>query len=197
MNHDARARLKDLLARQAYRYSPDAPFLLVSGRTSPFYFNCKAVTLTGVGFNLLGQVLADHLDQFPPVVASGGLTMGADPLALSLAAEATRRGRPLDAFCIRKEAKSHGTRKYVEGSVPSGSPVLILDDVCTTGRSTIAAIERAHGEGLSVRGALVLVDREEDDGFAAIQTALDRIGGGQVRAVYRCSEFPRETRSEA
>lgn len=186
-----RTRLRVLLEEKAYRHSPDAPFTLASGKRSPFYFNCKPVTLSGEGFNLLGPVLAASLGEWAERPAAvGGLTLGADALALALAACETAAGRPLDAFVIRKEAKGHGTQRWLEGIEAAGQKVLILDDVCTTGGSTVKAIERARESGLDVLGALVLIDREEENGLANIQAALDAIGPGRAaRGVYARSEF--------
>jgi orotate phosphoribosyltransferase len=190
MSRIARRALMDMIRQRAYRYQPDDPFTLVSGRKSPFYFNCKAVSLTGIGLNLLGEVLYDALAEFPDIEAVGGLTLGADPLATTVASYATRHGRPLDAFVIRKEAKGHGTRQWLEGDIGAGAPVLVIDDVVTTGSSTVKAIERAASARLAVRGALVLVDREEEDGVANIEQALEKVGAPRkVVAVYRASDF--------
>ena len=190
MSRTTRNALMDMIRERAYRYQPDDPFTLVSGRKSPFYFNCKAVSLTGEGLNLLGEVLYEALREFPEVEAVGGLTLGADPLATTLASYATRHGRVIDAFVIRKEAKGHGTRQWLEGEIGAGAPVLIIDDVVTTGSSTVKAIERAAEARLSVRGVLVLVDREEEDGVANIERALDKVGAPRkVVAIYRASDF--------
>ncbi len=187
----AREQLKKLLQERAYQYSPDAPFTLASGKKSPYYFNCKAVSLTGRGLNLLGEVLFDELEHFPKAKAVGGLTLGADPLATALAAYASAHGRDLNAFVIRKEAKGHGTKKWIEGEIPEGTPIVVLDDVCTTGKSTLQAIERAAQGNLKILGALVLVDRQEESGMENIRAALKKAGGGEARAVYRVEEFPR------
>ena len=189
MTQDPRAALREMIRERSFRYSPDQPFTLVSGAKSPFYFDCKAVTLRGRGLELLGPVLLEELAHFPEVRAVGGLTLGADPLAVALARHATASGRELDAVVIRKEPKGHGTGQWVEGA-GAGVPIVILDDVVTTGGSTIKAIERAAANGLVILGALVLVDREEFNGIENIARALEAAGSpGTVRAVYRASEF--------
>lgn len=187
---DARQELMSLIRERAYRYQPDDPFTLASGRKSPFYFNCKAVTLTGRGASLVGQVLLEALDAFPNVRAVGGLTLGADPLAVSIAMRGSMAGRALDAFVVRKEAKGHGTGRWVEGELPPNCPVVVLDDVVTTGGSTVRAIERVAEAGLQILGGLVLVDRQEADGAANIEAALSKVGapGGLVSA-FTAQEF--------
>lgn len=192
MSGSAREELRQLLEKRAYRYSPDAQFTLASGKQSPFYFNCKAVTLSGRGLNLMGPVLLEVCKTLPQAAAVGGLTLGADALAMALASHATASGMALDSFVIRKEAKGHGTKKWVEGELPEGSAVVILDDVCTTGGSTVKAIERATECGLKVVGALVLIDRKEEDGMANIEAALKKVGApGGAKAVYSIDDFPK------
>ena len=190
MSASPREELKALLKERSYRYSPDAPFTLASGKQSPFYFNCKAVTLSGRGLNLMGPVLLEVFKTLPGAAAVGGLTLGADALAMALASHATAGGEALDSFVIRKEAKGHGTRKWVEGELAEGARVVILDDVCTTGGSTVKAIERATECGLKVVGALVLIDRKEEDGMANIEAALKKVGAeGGAKAVYTVDDF--------
>lgn len=190
MSASPRDELKAMLKARSYRYSPDAPFTLASGKQSPFYFNCKAVTLSGRGLNLMGPVLLEVFKTLPEAAAVGGLTLGADALAMALASHATANGETLDSFVIRKEAKGHGTRKWVEGELAEGARVVILDDVCTTGGSTVKAIERASECGLKVVGALVLIDRKEEDGMANIEAALKKVGAeGGAKAVYTVDDF--------
>lgn len=187
---DPRDELRALLKKRSYRYSPDAPFTLASGKKSPYYFNCKAVTLSGRGLNLMGPVLLEVFKTLPAAKAVGGLTLGADAPAMALAGYATAQGEDLDSFVIRKEAKGHGTRKWVEGELPEGCEVVVLDDVCTTGGSTVKAIERASECGLKVMGAMVLIDRKEEDGMANIEAALKKAGAqGGARAVYTVEDF--------
>jgi orotate phosphoribosyltransferase len=116
---------------------------------------------------LVGELVAEQIP--PGVRAVGGLTMGADPIAAAVASYSTRHGRALDAFSVRREAKKHGLAKYIEGFVEAGSQIAIVDDVVTTGGSTIDAIRRCRQEGLQLRAVIVLVDRQEDDGLEAIR----------------------------
>jgi len=162
-NVDARTALLDLLIAHSYRYDPDAPFRLASGKSSTFYIDCRATTMRGVAMEMVGRLVGDHVPA--DVEAVGGLTMGADPIAIAVASYRTRHGRPLDAFSVRKEAKKHGLAKWVEGPVSAGAKVAVLDDVVTTGGSTIDAIKRCRDAGLEVRAVIVLVDRQEHGGL--------------------------------
>ena len=135
-------------------------FKLASGRMSDFYVDCRKVTHNAEGKYLIGNMIFD-LIQALPVQAIGGLTMGADPIASAVAYTAFLNKRKINSFVIRKERKEHGLKKLVEGDVQAGDRVVIVDDVITTGGSTIRAIEAAREEGLEVVKAVVLVDREE------------------------------------
>lgn len=179
-NETARRRLAELLVERSYRYTEEATFLLTSGKTSSYYVDCKKTTMCGDAMPLVGRLVAAHTAD--TTVAIGGLTMGADWLASSAAYWRSAEGRPLDAFSIRKEAKKHGTRKWLEGRVEAGARVAIVDDVCTTGGSTITGIERSREGGLVVGEVIVLVDREEDDGMARIRAAAGP--GVPVTAVF-------------
>ena len=156
-----RQRLLDLLRRLSYE---QREVVLASGRPSNFYIDCKQTVLTAEGHYLAGWLIQRVIaDRAPEVTAVGGLTMGADPLASATSTLSFLGGRPLDAFYVRKEPKTHGTQKWIEGerSVPAGTRVAIVEDVVTTGGSTRKAIERARLHGLDVRHVIALVDREE------------------------------------
>ena len=153
-------RLADLIIERSFRYNEDNPFTLSSGRKSPYYFDCKPTTLDPEGMYLIGNLVFDILKD-TDVKAAGGLTLGADPIANALALISFEKGRPIRSFIVRKDAKSHGTRSKVEGNVKPGDKVAVIDDVVTTGASTITAVESAREAGLAVELAVVLIDREE------------------------------------
>jgi orotate phosphoribosyltransferase len=137
---------------------------LASGRKSNFYFDGKQTTLHARGGLLVGKAFWQEVKQFPgPVHGVGGLTLGADPIATAASIAAQLDGREVAAFIIRKEPKGHGTGQWLEGrkNLPRGSRVVIVEDVTTTGGSSMKAVERAREEGLEVVGIVTLVDREE------------------------------------
>jgi orotate phosphoribosyltransferase len=166
---DVRAVLLDELVLHAYQFSPEKPFLLVSGQYSEEYLDCKLALSQPRAMAVLGKVFLAQLHT--SVVAIGGLTMGSDPIAMSASQASFGTDRPLRWFTVRKEAKGHGQKKLVEGSVQPGEAVAVVDDVCTTGGSTVKAIEAAREFGLRVAEVIVLVDREQSDGIANIQRA--------------------------
>jgi len=149
-----------LLCEKSFRFSEEPVFKLVSGRMSRFYVNCKPTTLSARGMFLVGNLVFDAL-QDADIQAVGGLTFGADPIAVATAFVSGLRERPIDAFSIRKQQKDHGIVRWIEGEVQPQSRVAVIDDVATTGGSTIKAIERARSEGLVVVKAVILVDRQE------------------------------------
>jgi orotate phosphoribosyltransferase len=152
--------LIELLCSKSFQYSEEPVFKLVSGRMSRFYVNCKPTTLSARGAFLAGHLVLAALKN-QAIQAVGGLTFGADPIAVATAFASALQGPPIDAFSIRKTQKDHGIVKWVEGDVRPGQRVVIIDDVATTGGSTIKAIERARSEGLEVMKAVILVDRQE------------------------------------
>jgi orotate phosphoribosyltransferase len=167
--------LIDMLCRKSFQYSQQPAFKLVSGRMSHFYVNCKPTTLSPRGMFLVGHLLYEQL-QGAGVTAVGGLTFGADPVAFAAAFASELSRDPIKAFSIRKTQKDHGIVKWVEGDVQKGERVAIVDDVATTGGSTITAIERARTEGLEVVKAVVLVDRQEG-GLENIRKHVSDVSG--------------------
>ncbi len=155
-----RARLVELLAERSFQYRPEAPFRLASGRTSPYYFNCKTTLYHPEGLVLAGRCLFEIVAPMG-VAAIGGLTLGADPLAFACAYCSEIHGRPIEAFVVRKQPKDHGTRLPVEGSVSKGERVVVVDDVITTGGSALRAIAACRDAGFEVVHCCVLVDRQE------------------------------------
>jgi len=151
--------LIDILCRRSFKYTEEPSFKLVSGRMSRFYVNCKPTTLSARGMYLVGHLMFNQIKA--SVTAVGGLTFGADPIAVATAFASELNARPLNAFSIRKTRKDHGIIKWVEGDVQPGQHVVIIDDVATTGGSTIKAVERARSEGLEVVQSVILVDRQE------------------------------------
>jgi orotate phosphoribosyltransferase len=137
---------------------------LSSGLKSNFYIDCKQVSLDAEGHFLIGQLFRAVIDAVAPEARGvGGLTLGADPLASAVSVMSFLAGKPLHAFIVRKEPKGHGTGQWIEqGSrLDAGSPVVIVEDVVTTGASTLRAIERAEGAGFRIAHVIALVDRLE------------------------------------
>jgi len=150
--------LIDLLREKSVRFGA---FTLASGRTSDFYVDARQTTLNAHGAVLVADAILARLR--PEVVAVGGLTLGADPIACATAAISHVRGRPVHAFLIRKQAKGHGTGRFVEGleNLSAGASVAIVEDTTTTGGSLLTAIQHAEDAGLTVVQCLTVVDREE------------------------------------
>ncbi|MCS6912729.1 MAG: orotate phosphoribosyltransferase [Myxococcales bacterium] len=164
-----RRRLVELLRLRSYQ---EREVVLSSGRRSTFYIDCKPAVLTAEGHFLCGHLVLHLLRQVAPEVqAVGGLSVGADPIASATSTLSFLGGWPLAAFYVRKEPKAHGTGQWIEGAVAPGMPVAIVEDVVTTGASTLKAIERARQHGLSVRHVVALCDREEG-GREAIEAVV-------------------------
>ena len=164
-----RARLLDLMRTLSFERRQ---VTLSSGKTSDFYVDSKQSVLSAEGHFLCGQLFLALIEKHAPEAeAVGGLTMGADPLASAVATLSFISGRPRAAFYVRKEPKGHGTQKWVEGErlLRPDMPVVIVEDVITTGASTLKAIERARLHGLRVVRVLALVDRQEEGGRAAVE----------------------------
>jgi orotate phosphoribosyltransferase len=161
-----RQLLLERLAERAYRHGN---FTLASGRSSNHYVNCKPVSLSGEGLALLGEQLLAEVEA--DAVAVAGLTLGADPLVSAVALQAALTGRLLDALIVRKEAKGHGTGAWLEGPLPpAGSTITVLEDVVTTGGSSLKAVTQLRQAGYRVNRVVAIVDRQEG-GLEAMTTA--------------------------
>jgi orotate phosphoribosyltransferase len=171
----AREQLLDLIARNSFRLGK---FTLSSGIKSDYYVDCRTTTLHAQGANLTGRVFLDLFRKHgwqPDAV--GGLTMGADPIVVAIALLSAQdhdqdaAHLPIHGFLVRKAEKTHGMGRRVEGFQEKGARVVIVDDACTTGSSTIQAIEAAREFGFEIIGVACLVEREEAGGRAAVEKA--------------------------
>jgi orotate phosphoribosyltransferase len=158
-------RLVEHLRTHAVR--TDGPFTLRSGVVSDWYIDARQTTFDGAGAITVGDAVLDVLD--PQVVAVGGLTMGADPIAVATAVAGAARGRPLRAFSVRKEAKEYGTGGRLVGPVGPGDVVAVLEDTTTTGSAMFEAIEALSDAGVRIAQVITLVDRS--GGIAAAKVA--------------------------
>ncbi|MBW4482595.1 MAG: orotate phosphoribosyltransferase [Tildeniella torsiva UHER 1998/13D] len=154
---ELRLPLLDLFCRGAYQ---EGDFVLTSGQRSTYYINGKLVTLHPQGALMVARLLLDRLP--PDTVAVAGLTLGADPLVTAVSLAGVYDERTLFPLIIRKEAKGHGTRAYIEGlELPPGTPITVLEDVVTTGQSALKAVDRLQQAGYQVNQILALVDRQQ------------------------------------
>jgi orotate phosphoribosyltransferase len=168
-------QLLTLLSRLSFRLGQ---FKLSSGGTSDYYIDCRTTTLNAEGGRLTGHAILELLEQHNiDAEAVGGLTMGADPIVSNVATASAWRaqskpGAPLlNGFLVRKAEKAHGTGRRIEGFLKDGARVVIVDDVCTTGASTINAIEAAIEAGMKVAAVVCIVEREEASGRPAVEAA--------------------------
>ena len=160
-----RQELLKLLAHKSFRLGE---FQLSSGGTSDYYIDCRATTLDARGAQLVGEVFLDEIrEQGWEADAIGGLTMGADPIVVAVAVTSGT----VHGFLVRKAEKQHGTGQRIEGFREKGARVVIVDDVCTTGSSTVQAIEAAREFGFEVVGAMCLVERQDARGRPSVEKA--------------------------
>ena len=173
--------LTDILLEKSLKVADEPIFELASGKRSNLYIDCRKTTKNARGAYLIGNIIYDKISNLD-VDAIGGLTMGADPVADAVAYTSVLKGKLINAFSVRKKAKEHGLKRVIEGDVKNGDRVVIVDDVATTGQSTIEAIENARAGGLHVVKVIILVDRQEggrenilkhDVDFEAILTKQD------------------------
>ncbi|MEO5657463.1 MAG: orotate phosphoribosyltransferase [Nitrospiria bacterium] len=176
-----RDALLQLLFERAFRYQSEPVFRLASGAMSRYYFNCKLVSLDPIGATLIGRIFFQRL-QGLGIRGVGGLTLGADPLAVATAI-ASAAAEPMAAFVVRKEPKGHGTGRWIEGPLPEGAAVAVLDDVVTTGGSTERALDALMQAGHPIRKVLALVDRNEGGREAIRRRGLD------LESVYGIDDF--------
>ncbi len=162
---DPRPALREILLKKSVMRGD---FTLASGAKSDLYVDCRLTTLDAQGAVLIGKTMLAVLRKAEAATGAkpngiGGLTMGADPVALAIAVASYEAdpAHPIHAFSVRKEAKKHGRQKLVEGNFKTGDAVVVVDDVITTGGSTIKAIESIEAEGGKIAFVLVLLDREE------------------------------------
>lgn len=176
---ELRQTLLDLLCTTAYK---EGDFTLSSGKKSTYYINGKLVTLHPQGGKLVGQVLLSMIGT--DVSAVAGLTLGADPIVSAVNVVAAYEEKSLTALIVRKEAKGHGTKVYIEGPpLPPGSSVIVLEDVVTTGNSAMKAVERLRDAGYTVNQVISLVDRQQ--GGAEFYQSQ----GIQFQAVYTIADL--------
>jgi orotate phosphoribosyltransferase len=168
-------QLLALLARTSFRLGQ---FKLSSGATSDYYIDCRTTTLHAEGGRLTGHAVLELLDQnHIDAEAVGGLTLGADPIVSNVATASAQRALSdpsaplLHGFLVRKAEKTHGTGRRIEGFCRAGAHVVIVDDVCTTGASTINAIEAAREANMTVAAVVCIVEREEANGRPAVEAA--------------------------
>jgi orotate phosphoribosyltransferase len=176
------ARLRELLVARSLHFGD---ITLSNGQKSKFYFDCKTVTLDPEGASLVADAFLEVIDRLPVKPAAiGGQTLGADPIVGAIMMRALERGQKLDTFYVRKQAKKHGTMKWVENPPERGTKVVIVDDVITTGNSALNALDRAAEIGCEILAVIGLVDREEG-GAAAIRERC-----ANYVALYTLEDFP-------
>jgi orotate phosphoribosyltransferase len=178
----AQARLLELLRTRSFARRR---VVLASGRESDFFIDCKQSVLSAEGHALVGEVVLDALQRFAPCVAVAGVELGGCPLASAVALTSFQRGAPLDAVYVRKDAKDHGSRRVLEGNerLAAGARVVLLEDVVTTGGSTLNAAQKLSGAGYIVAGVVALVDRLEGGREAIESTGLP------LAAIYTRDDF--------
>jgi len=154
-----RALLQSLIMEKSLKFGD---FTLASGKKATFYLDCRQITLDSVGAKLIGEGILELL-QTDPVMpqAVGGMSIGADPITAAVITVAAYQNIPLKGFMVRKQSKGHGTNRFVEGPLVAGDRVVIVEDVVTTGGSSLEAIEKVENLGMTVDGVIAIIDRLE------------------------------------
>ena len=181
--HPSRQKLLSTLAHKSFRLGE---FKLSSGGTSDYYIDCRTTTLDAKGSRLTGEVFLEEIKErgWKPK-AIGGLTLGADPIVVAVSVISGE----LDGFLVRKAEKQHGTGQRIEGFREKGARVVIVDDVCTTGASTVQAIEAAREFGFEVVGVMCLVEREEAKGRPNVEKAA---GAAPFVSIFTANDVRKE-----
>lgn len=177
---EARPELLELLRTLSYR---EGRVVLASGKESDFFIDCKQTVLTARGHQLVAELVLDGIRHLHDLHAVAGVALGGCPLASAVSLTSALRGRSLHALYVRKEAKDHGTRRLIEGPFRPGMRVVLLEDVITTGGSTLQAIATLREAGVDVVAVAVLVDRLEG-GVEAVRAA-----GVEVVTLYTRHDF--------
>ena len=168
-----RTRLLELLHEKALTHGD---FTLASGQKATFYLDCRKLTLDGEAANLIASGILERLaDKMPDAV--GGMAIGADPITAAVITCGWQQQQPMRGFIVRKETKGHGTGKQVEGPVSAGDQVVMLEDVVTTGGSSLRAINAAREHGLKVERLIAIVDRGQDTSsvFSEVGVAFESL----------------------
>ena len=178
---ELRNRIEELCLLQT-----GGPFILSTGQQSGFYFDCKRAVLHGSVLSSIAEFLLCEADHLPQPTAVGGLSIGADFLVAAVIQLAAQRGHPMVNGCVvRKERKQHGTRNYIENEQPAGTKVMVVDDVFTTGSSTLFACDRLTDAGNEIVGIVGLIDRGQG-GIDNLRSKYDV----PVTTLFKSSEFP-------
>jgi orotate phosphoribosyltransferase len=165
---EMRMRLIELIIENAFQYSETPKFKLAYGGISQYYFNCKRVCYDPEGQYLIGNMVFDAVRELQ-IHGIGGLTLGADPISTATAYSSWLGGQPIQSFVVRKAQKDHGIVASIEGKVTAGDRVVVVDDVVTTGSSTLQAIAACRKAGLEIVGVVALIDRQEMSGRENIE----------------------------
>jgi len=167
-------RLVEIILEKSFQYAEEPIFKLVSGGVSNFYFNCKPTMLDPEGKELIGRLIFARIRDLD-ISGIGGLELGSVPISSAVSLISQLEGKPLKEFIVRKEIKEHGIPAKTEGEFAPGEKVVVVDDVITTGGSTVKAIEAVEKLGLIVIKVVVLVDREEMNGRQNIQKLCPKV----------------------
>jgi len=183
-------RLRALIEERCLKIS-DKPFKLSNGALSNYYFDCKNITLDGEGLSLIAEAFLEEIQKLPQEPkAIGGLTMGADFITAAVALRSFEREMHIQGSIVRKEPKKHGTMLRIENELDRGTPIVVVDDVITTGNSTLQACEEFKAAGYRIVGIIVLIDREEG-GKAELEKRF-----GKVKEIFITSDFPKAVKAD-